>query len=134
MRAEAFALIIIAWLGTLTGAYVKGCIDTNAARDAEQAAATIDAGRANLNTQVEVGARADQLARVNLETQQEAADARREFETWDAPIAAGRVGPGALVDPDYALALLCRIERVRGTSEERASNCARRDADAGAAQ
>lgn len=129
MRPEAFALITMAWIGTLTGAYVKGCIDTNAARDAEQADATIGAGQANLNTQVEVGARADRLARVNVQTQLEAADARREFETWDAPIAEGYVGPGALVDPDFSRALLCRVERVRGTPEARAVNCAERDAE-----
>lgn len=97
-----------AWLGGRNAAETERRIE-----DADFAADVAASGK--LVSDAAAAAAADQSG-LELRLRTEAADGRREIERYAAPPAEGSVGAGAVVDPGLGRAVLCRIERVRGTA------------------
>lgn len=99
----------------------------------EREKANVRASDANLRGRDASSANTDDLVRRIQQLEQEAANARDEFAAFqNVEPAPGRVGAGALVDPAFGHAVVCRLQRLRGDPETacdyRAGESVERDA------
>lgn len=115
LSARTWVVIgLIVGAAFLVGAIWSNGRDFQAAKEArEDTADIIAAGEANTKTANAVADAADRMSQIAPALLQEAHNARRQFESFDAAPAPGTVGPEARLDPAFSRLLLDCVARVR---------------------
>lgn len=112
--AAGAALAALLAFAVAGGAYLKGRSDEGDKRDAEAAAATIGAVRANIESWEAANTETAALVETNQRLIGDLDNARRRIAHYNAPPPPGRVGGRALIDPHLARIFVCDQQRLRG--------------------